>query len=104
MCLTPSPGRMSFVYPSMQMQADSGPRFLGRPLTHSMTGKHSKEFPCQIPEDGLRQLRARGPGHVLVAQPSSPGEWAVYVAASEMVANDARVLAAYSDAAGDGDE
>jgi hypothetical protein len=36
-----------------------------------------------------------------VAQPTSPGEWGVYVTASEMVANDARVLAAYNDIAGD---
>ncbi len=68
-----------------------------------MTGKHSKEYPYEIPEDGLRQLRARGPGHVLVAQPTSPGEWGVYVAASEMVANDARVLATYSDVVGHDD-
>lgn len=68
-----------------------------------MTGPHSKEYPYEIPEDGLRQLRARGPGHVLVAQPTSPGEWGVYVTASEMVANDARVLAAYKDIADDND-
>jgi len=68
-----------------------------------MTSPHSKEYPYEIPEDGLRQLHARGPGHVLVAQPTGSGEWGVYVTASEMVANDARVLATYSDVAGDRD-
>jgi len=68
-----------------------------------MTSPHSKEYPYEIPVDGLRQLRATGPGHVLVAQPTSPGEWGVYVTASEMVSDDARVLATYSDVAGDED-
>jgi hypothetical protein len=68
-----------------------------------MMGEHLREYPYEIPEAGLRDLRARGPGHVLVAQPTSPGEWAVYVTASEMVAHDAKVLAAYSAVAGDED-
>jgi len=67
-------------------------------------GKHPKEYPYKVPEEGLRELRARGPGHVLVAQPTGAAEWAVYVTASEMVAKDAKVLATYNDVAGDGDE
>jgi hypothetical protein len=55
------------------------------------------------PESGLQELRARGPGHVLVAQPLARGEWAVYVSASEMVANDATVLATFDDVAVDKD-
>jgi len=61
----------------------------------------AKGYPFEIPEDGLRDLRVRGPGHVLVAQPTGPGEWAVFVAASEMVPNDAKVLADFSDVAND---
>jgi hypothetical protein len=53
------------------------------------------------PESGLRELRSRGPGHVLVAQPVARGEWAFYVSAAEMVANDATVLAVYDDVADD---
>ena len=66
-------------------------------------GEHPRGYPHDIPENGLQELRARGPGHVLVAQPTGPDEWAVYVAASEMVARDATVLADYNDVAGDED-
>jgi hypothetical protein len=66
-------------------------------------GKSSRRYTDPAPESGLRELRARVPGHVLVAQPIADGKWAVYVSASEMVANDATVLASYSDVANDED-
>jgi len=40
---------------------------------------------------------------VLVAQPLAKGKWAVYVSASEMIANDATVLASFDDLADDKD-
>lgn len=69
----------------------------------SHAGNSSRVYKDPPPESGLRELRARGPGHVLVAQPIADGEWAVYVSAAEMVANDATVLASYQDVADEKD-
>jgi len=65
--------------------------------------RSSRRYTDAAPESGLRELRARGPGHVLVAQPLAKGKWAVYVSASEMIANDATVLASFDDLADDKD-